>query len=93
MCTKFDNLQAIIHDYKSKCNGFKFTAIGVSETYFNVDNENLFELNGYNVFTLSRKSTKGGGLAIYLDEDFTATEIIGLRSPSSHECFYQFMFF
>ena len=51
--------------------GFRFTVIGISETWLTESNANCYGLNGYQHVYLCRKSKRGGGVSLFINENFT----------------------
>ena len=47
--------------------GIHFTAIGISETWLNDYNCDLYDIDGYNLIEVHRQSKKGGGVGVFLD--------------------------
>ena len=45
---------------------FEFSGVGISETWFNDNNCELYNLNGYNLVETYRSSKKGGGVGIFI---------------------------
>ena len=48
---------------------FHFTAIGISETWLNDHNCDLYDIAGYNLIEVHRHTKKGGGVGIFLDNN------------------------
>jgi len=46
------------------------TAIAVSESWITTENEDYFQIDGYNFISNSRVGRTGGGVGIYLDNKF-----------------------
>ena len=66
----FENIERML-----ELNGVKFSAIGVSETWFSdTHNKEYYSLKGYDAYFTNRSDKKGGGTALYI------------RSDYSHEC-------
>ena len=65
--SNFDNLSAELSPMKSK-----FSIITLAETNLDVENKDLFRLNGYQSIYQSKIAgkRKGSGLAIYIKEEF-----------------------
>ena len=47
-----------------------FNVIAVSETWLSKEKEADVEREGYKVFTINRKNKKGGGVALFVNNDF-----------------------
>ena len=45
-----------------------FTFIGISESWLNENNKELYHLNGYNTVSKRRLSKTGGGVSLYINE-------------------------
>lgn len=67
-----------IKEYLSKIN--KFSVIAVSETWLDVDKACEVELEGYELFTKNRTNKKGGGVALYVDNDLSCKIVDSLST-------------
>ena len=61
LVNKIDAVTNLINDL-----AFDFTAIAVTETWANLDNESGLNIQGYNYFGRPRAGRRGGGVAIYI---------------------------
>ena len=50
---------------------FKFTAIGISETWLNRDNVDCYGIPGYSHNYIHREQKRGGGVSLFVDENLT----------------------
>lgn len=66
-----------ISDYL-QCIKFKFDIIIISETWLNKFNENLYNINNYNVAHTTRTNKRGGGVSIYVNSKFKFNKINSL---------------
>lgn len=49
----------------------KFTAIGISETWLSVNKKSdMYHIDGYNFVQINRENKRGGGVGIYIDNNF-----------------------
>ena len=46
--------------------GFKFSFIGLSETWLDDNKEDVYDLNGYSSVKRYRKNKKGGGVSLHI---------------------------
>ena len=60
-----DEITSFIHNLH-----IKFSVLAFSETWLNSTSEPLVNLDGYKQFLSSRKSKKGGGLALYINDNY-----------------------
>ena len=52
---------------------FKFSLIGLTETWLDVDKEKFYDLNGYTSVNRYRKDKKGGGVSLHILQGITFT--------------------
>ena len=57
----FDELQQYLHMLE-----YDFSAIGISETWLNYNNADLYDLNGYVTINGCRKQRRGSGVSLYI---------------------------
>ena len=50
---------------------FKFSLIGLTETWLDVDKEEFYDLNGYASVNRYRKDKKGGGVSLHILQGIT----------------------
>ena len=62
----FESLELLF----SALNQFPFSAIGISETWLRYNSPNLFNINNYRLFRSDRKKGRGGGVALYILNQF-----------------------
>ena len=62
----FDELQLYLDSIK-----FKFSIIGLTETWLDENKHGLYELDNYISVNKFRKEKRGGGVSLYLDENIT----------------------
>lgn len=58
---KFDSLKQLINSFK-----IPFQVIGLTETWLNDTNDDLFEIEDYSFVNVNRHSKNGGGIGIYI---------------------------
>lgn len=69
-----------IKECLSKIN--KFSVIAVSETWLDADKACEVELEGYELFTKNRINKKGGGVALYVDNDLSCKIVDSLSTTT-----------
>ena len=57
---------AMIRDHITSLDSMTFDVIALSETWLNDDNNDSFNLDGYDLVSCSRRSKKGGGVGLYI---------------------------
>ena len=72
------NLEAYL-----QCLNFEFSVVGISETWLNDNNCELYNLNGYNLVETHRSSKKGGGVGIFIKKGIPYTSRNDLVSEES----------
>ena len=60
---KFDSLKQLINSFK-----IPFQVIGLTETWLNDTNDDLFEIEDYSFVNVNRYSKNGGGVGIYISD-------------------------
>ena len=60
----FDELQQYLDVLK-----YDFSVIGISETWLNEYNTDLYELSGYVTIKCCRKERRGGGVSLYIRDE------------------------
>jgi exonuclease III len=68
LVNKIDAVTNLINDL-----AFDFTAIAVTETWANLDNESGLNIQGYNYFGRPRAGRRGGGVAIYIKDNLNCS--------------------
>ena len=48
----------------------KFTAIAITEAWLTEEHHDLVEIEGDELFIINRKQSKGGGVALYIDQRY-----------------------
>lgn len=61
----YDDLQAYLESLN-----YKFSVIGITETWLNKDNENKYPLLHYSFFGKTRKNKQGGGVGLYVNQAY-----------------------
>ena len=62
----FDELQQYLHMLE-----YDFSLIGISETWLNENNVDLYDLNGYVTIKGCRKERRGGGVSLYIRDEIS----------------------
>ena len=62
----FDELQQYLHML-----AYDFSLIGISETWLNENNVDLYDLNGYVTIKDCRKERRGGGVSLYIRDEIS----------------------
>ena len=52
----------------------KFHIIGLSETWLKPQNEDIYNIDAYNLITKSRNNTRGGGIALFICDQYEISE-------------------
>lgn len=63
----------------------KFSVIAVTETWTDMNNEHLVNIDGYSKIIKHRENGRGGGVALYIDSDLKCMPVYDLAEASSSE--------
>ena len=76
------NCRSLVANFDTVCNflqtlNCKFDIIALSETWFNENTCNeIFSLNGYNLYTCNRKNKRGGGVLLFVSNKYSCVNIV-----------------
>ena len=72
------SLQANLHSFEKYLENLdiKFSCVGVTETWLQDHNCDLYNLNGYELIENHRQTRRGGGVGIYLKEDISLNQLL-----------------
>ena len=71
---KFDSFKQFINYFN-----IPFQVIGLTETWLNDNNDDLFELENYEFVNVNRKSKNGGGVGVYISNQMKYKSRTGLN--------------
>ena len=80
------SLNKNIIELKSILDNTDFDAVSISESWLRSNTpKDRFEINGYNIFRNDRKNKRGGGVCLYVREEYQCKRIKIPNSPQSPE--------